>query len=76
MTASMVWQGAISLESVPLFTTAQLTELAYELDEVIHDIVNKHWARHSLYDPVLRHKFIELVGLKEAIQLMEQELTQ
>lgn len=76
MTASMVWQGAISLESVPLFTTAQLTELAYELDEAIHDIVNKHWARHALYDPVLRHKFIELVGLEEAIQLMEQELTQ
>ncbi len=73
MTANMIWQGAISIESVPSFTTAQLNELAYELDEAIHDIVNKHWGRNSLYDPVLRYKLIELVGLKEAIRLMEQE---
>ena len=72
-TNTMVWQGAVSIESVPLFTVAQLTELAYDLDDAIHQIVDKHWAKHSSYDPVLRDKFIELVGLETATQLIEQE---
>jgi hypothetical protein len=67
----MAWEGAVSAECLEYFTDEQITELCHDLDEAIHTIVDKHWAANSLYDPIIREKFIQLVGLETATEMME-----
>lgn len=71
-TDQLIWEGAVAKSCVELFTDSQITELIYDLDDVIHQVVDKHWAKHSLYDPIVREKFIELVGLDTATELMAE----
>jgi hypothetical protein len=70
-TDKMAWEGAVSEACLEFFTHEQITELCHDLDEAIHRIVDEHWAANSLYDPVIREKFIQLVGLDTATEMMD-----
>lgn len=71
-TEELVWRGALAKSCVESFTEAQLNDLAFDLDEMISAVVDKHWAMHSLYDPIVRETFIGIVGLDTAERLMEE----
>ena len=71
-TAEMVWTGALRKDMVENWTDEQITTLCIALDEAISNTVDTLWAEFSKDDPIVRETLIGIVGVDNAVVMMEE----
>jgi len=72
MDARMIWEGAVSKEMVPNWTKEQVDALCVALDDAVSAVVDTYWGYHAEYDPVVREQLIDIVGVDNATNLIQE----
>lgn len=72
MDKKMIWTGAVAAEMVPNWTQEQINALCVALDDAVSAVVDTYWGYHAEYDPVVREQLIDIVGVDNATNLIEE----
>lgn len=70
--SEMIWKGAVSKEMVPNWTKEQVHALCVALNDAVSAVVDTYWGYHAEYDPVVREQLIDIVGVDNATDLIEE----
>lgn len=74
--SEMIWKGAVSKEMVPNWTKEQVNALCVALNDAVNAVVDTYWGYHAEYDPVVREQLIDIVGVDNATDLIEEAIVQ